>query len=465
VQVGDYVRAEKSATEALRIFRARGDVGSLEHGLAFGNLAQAAYRTGAHDSKYIRDNYVAGLALIEQHHPRNKWRIEMLLGLARAANLDSDFAAAMRYCEQALALVNAKAVDSDGIMEGTLLQTTGNSLAWLNRHAEAEQYLKRAIAAYDSAGGVDHSFAIDGRRELGTMYMWSGRRAEARELLAAALASQERVKGTDDPELTAYVRTDFASTLYLRGELALAEPHMRRAYENWVNASAAALPRARLNLARLYVQQGRFDAAAQQLEGLEAKVIETFGKGSWLHGTTLVRLGELAAARSLPADARAYFERLVRDFPEAQDALSGNPAAARLGLIRLALAEGRIGAARDDARALISAIENSRGRVDLADEEPAAHLLLGVALARGGELRAALPELEIAVQARERMDAPESLWLAEARLHLAETQWRAGQRAAAARLLGLARQAHQAQPYVGPQYSRHLSTARKLISG
>jgi tetratricopeptide (TPR) repeat protein/tRNA A-37 threonylcarbamoyl transferase component Bud32 len=465
VQVGAYAEAEKSATEALRIFRANGDVSSLEHGLAFGNLAQTAYRTGARDSKYIRDQDAAGLTLIEKHHPRNKWRVEMLLGLVRAANLDSDFATALRYCEQALALVNSKTVDGDGIMEGTVLQTYGNALAWVNRQREGEDFLKRAIAAYDRAGGVDHSFAIDGRRELGTMYMWSGRRVEARELLGAALASQERVKGADDPELTAYVRNDFASTLYLRGELALAEPHMRRAFDSWVNVSAATLPRARMNLARLYVQQGRFDQAAQQLEGLEATVVGIFGKGSWLHGTALVRLGELAGARGRSAEAREYFERLVREFPEAEDALSANPAAARLGLIRLALADGRFGAARDDARALISAIQKSRGRVDLADEEPAAQLLLGVALARGGEIRAALPELERAVQARERMDAPESLWLAEARLHLAEARWRAGQRAAAARLLELARLAHQAQPSVGPQYSRYLDEVRKLISG
>ena len=115
-------------------------------------------------------------------------------------------------------------------------------------------------------------------------------------------------------------------------------------------------------------------------------MVQTFGKGSWLHGTALVRLGELAQARGRASDARTYFERLVHEFPEADDALSANPAAARLGLIRLALEEKKFIAARDEARKLIAAIEKSRGRVDLADEEPAAHQprLLGLYTADGG---------------------------------------------------------------------------------
>jgi serine/threonine protein kinase len=455
VQIGDYAAAKRSAGESRDLFIELDDDSSLEHALALGSLAQAAYRTGEPGAEYIRENYAAALALIERHHPRNQWRIEMMMGLQRAANLMGRLDEALAICDRALALIDRHEVDSDGMVHGAVLQIRGNALSWLARHDEAERSMREAIVQYDRAGGRDHSFSADGRRELGDMLMWSGRRAEAVELLAEALATIERVKGPDDPELTAHVRTNYASALFLRGQLAAAEPHMVKALASWRD-SAAALPGAQLNLARLRTLQGRFDEATQVLQGVEADIERIFGKHSWMHGTVLNRQGELALARGRFDEARAHFSQLWSEWKEPADNVTTHPVAGGVGLVKLALAAGDAAAAEKLAREVIATIERSRSRRDMPDEEAAAHLALARAQLALGQFAEARAEATRAVESRERMDAPESLWLADARLVLAESLWRMGDRTGARKLVALARQAHAAQPAIGPQYTRPL---------
>jgi hypothetical protein len=69
---------------------------------------------------------------------------------------------------------------------------------------------------------------------------------------------------------------------------------------------------------------------------------------------------------------------------------------------------------------LLPAIERSVARPDLQDEEAAAHMLLGVALSHSGQPTATRPHLQRAVATREKLDAPESPWLSEARRCLEE---------------------------------------------
>jgi hypothetical protein len=100
----------------------------------------------------------------------------------------------------------------------------------------------------------------------------------------------------------------------------------------------------------------------------------------------------------------------------------------------------------------------------MPDEEAAAHMLLGHALLRAGDAAAAREHLERSVTMRERLDAPESLWLAQARLYLAQCLHRSGDRAGAQRLVDLAVAAHRQHAVVGPQYRSLLSHTRTLIS-
>jgi serine/threonine-protein kinase len=462
-QIGQYEEAEKSATQSLAIFDALGDESTLEHAMAHSSLAQSAYRLGK-GADAVRAGYAAGLALVEKHHPRNKARIDMLLGLARAENYAQDNEAAVRWCEQAKALLDANEVEADGIVRGSTYQVMGHILTWVHRYEESEQLMQAAIIEYDKSGGTDHPFAAEGRHELGKTYMWRGRRTEASKLMGEALATLERTKGPDDPDLTAHVRSDFASNLYLRGEYAAAEPLMRKSYDIIKPLGGTMMPHVEINLGRLYTQQGRFAEAGEHLRGIDAEAAKIFGDGSWMHATALARSGELALAEGRDADARRIFTRLWSEFEEPDDALANNRAAARLGLLRLMLAEGEIAQACTQATELVAAIERSKGRADMPDEEAAARMLLGSALLAGGDAGAAKPHLEAAVTMRERMDAPESLWLAEARLYLAMALHASGDRAGARRLLGLAEGAYRTQGRVGPAYTRLLAQASRSLA-
>ncbi len=428
--------------------------------MAFANLGQVAYRQGKANDGASRRNFESALRLLEAHHPRNKWRLDALLGLARIANLEGNHEQSFEYCKQALALIDTNAVDSDGMARGAVYQNTGNISHWLSRYADAETNMRKAVREYEQSGGPEHPFAIDGKRELGVFLTWTGKRAEAKQLLGEALASQERAKGADDPELTAYSRMDFGHILLLRGELAVAEPHLVRVLNSW-RAAGAPTARPLLYLARIHMEQGRLDQAERELDGIEPIITKTWGEGSWSHATALTRLGDFQLALGRTADARRIFERVRDEWQE--EHLTTNRAYALTALLRMQLAAGDA-AAVSSARDLIAKIEASRSRADMPDEEAAAHMLLGVALMRAGDPAAARGHLERAVAMREQMDAAESLWLAQARLYLAQCLYRSADRAAARRMLDLAAAAHRQHAVLGPQHRDLLTQTRTLIA-
>lgn len=413
-QIGEYAQAEQTAREAVQMFTALGDASTLEHGIALGTLAQAAYRMGRGHESNSRGNFEAALRLIATHHPRNKWRIEMLLGLSRMANLEGKLEQSLQYCRDAVALLEANAVDADGIVRGSVYQSTGSAFHWLSRYDEAEHHMQRAVVAYEQAGGPEHPFAVEGKRELGVFLTWTGRREEAKRLLTEVVAAQERAKGPDDPEVTAYARAALGQVLVARGEFDAAEPQLVRAAAVW-KANKHPVWQAISHLSRMLIAQGRLQEAETWLAGVEAPVIETWGKGSWAHATAVTRIGQLQFAQGKLDAAAATFDRVWNEWQEAPDALNANRANARLGRIRVHLSAREFDQALQLAKDLLPAIERSVARPDLKDEEAAAHMLLGVALRGSGEPDAAKLHLERAVAMREKLDAPESPWLAEAR--------------------------------------------------
>lgn len=463
VQIGDYAAARHSADAAIEIFHAHDAESALEYALAHGTLAQVSYRLGTATDGSMRRHYQKAADLFAAYHPRNKWRIDMLLGLSRAANVDRRFEEALQHAQAAIDLLDSKTVEADGIARGSAYQTAGNALNWLSRNDEAEVLMQRAIAEYDRAGGPEHSFAIEGRRELGAFYGWVGRRAEAKELLATALAAQERAKGRDDPELTAPLRVELGRVLLLRGEYAAAEPQLRKAIEDWGRAGTPTVGPAN-NLARLYIEQGRFEDAARVLDGREAEAEQVFGRGSWLHATTLNREGDLHLAQGRFDEAARYFLRTQADAQDPPDQLGANRAYAEVSLLRLA-ALRRDPALAEQAPALLARIESSASRGDMPDEEAVAHMLCGIGFMRQGKLPEAEMHLEHAVQMRERMDAPESLWLAEARLYLAQQQYFGGNRDAARELVRRAAEAHRMHAQLGPQHRELMRETRRMVAG
>jgi hypothetical protein len=146
-----------------------------------------------------------------------------------------------------------------------------------------------------------------------------------------------------------------------------------------------------------------------------------------------------------------------------EEHLTTNRAYALTALLRIQIAADHAAAA-SSARDLIAKIEASRSRADMPDEEATAHMLLGVALMRVDGPAAAREHLERSVAMRERMDAPESLWLARARLYLAQCLHRSNDQVGARRLLDLAAAAHRQHAVLGPQHRNLLTETRALIA-
>jgi eukaryotic-like serine/threonine-protein kinase len=426
LQSGDYPAAERNANDALQIFRANGDESALEHALAHATLGQVSYRLGTARDGRMRRHFEAARDLLAVHHPRSYWRLEVQTGLARIAQSEGNHEAALKYDQEAVQLFESGAVDADGIARGGVYQSLGNSLNWVSRNDEAERYLRKAIVEFERAGGPNHPYTIDGRRELGSFLGWIGRRQESKATLEGALRAQIDARGADDPQLTSVIRLDLGRVLMMRGEYAAAERELQHVIKTWKVSGASTLA-PMMHLARLHTEQGRFDIAAEELEDIEARAVKRFGKGSWWHAVAINRLAALNLAQGRLEEALRYFMRTRNEGFDPPGEFGPNRAYAEVGLLRVALMQRRDADLVGEARTVISQIESSRARGDMPDEEAAAHMLLGVGLMRGGRIDEAGPHLERAAAMRERMDAPESPLLAEARLYLAQQRRVAGE--------------------------------------
>lgn len=459
VQSGDYPGAVRSATHAQEIFRANDLEAALEYAQTYKILGQANYRLGNYQDGSLLKLYQAGLDLVTKYHPHHAERLSMLSGLSKTEQIMGHHDRALARQLESAKLVEAGEVEIDGIQRGNLYQALGDTLSWAARNDEAEQYMRKAIVEYEKAGGPEHPYASDGKRALGMLIAWWGRREEARALLENAFETQRRTRGDDDPQLTTVIRMDLGRVMLMRGEYVEGERHLQRVAGIW-NKSGQPTITVFIQLGRLHTEQGRFDVAAKELEGVDEGAAKMFGPGSWIHSTALNRLGSLHLAQGQSDDARRYFERSERETKDVEG-ISPNKAYARVGLLRLAISE-RDPRALTMAQELLSQIETTRTRMDMPDEEAAASMLLGAALTRAGKLQEAKAHLEKAVEMRARMDAPDSPLLAEARLYLAQQRLGAGAPDEARALVAEAARALAAQQ-AGPQFHNLLSETRRGI--
>lgn len=457
VQSGDYPAAVRSATAAQEIFRANRLESALEYAETYKILGHANYRLGNYQDGTLLQLYQTGLDLVTKYHPHDAERLSMLAGLSRTEQVLGHHDRSLALLQESAKLAEDGVVKIDGIQRGGLYQSLGDRLSWFARNEEAEQYMRKAIAEYEQAGGPDHPYVSDGKRALGMLIAWWGRREEARALLQSAFETQRRARGDDDPQLTTVIRMDLGRVLLMRGEYVEGEQHLQRVVGIW-SASGQPTINALIQLGRLRTEQGRFDLAAKDLDGIDEAAARMFGPGSWIHSTALNRVGALYLAQGRRGDARRYFERSDQETRDV-DGLNPNRAYARVGLLRLAVAE-RDPQALAMARQLLSQIESAKTRGDMPDEEAATHMLLGAALMRAGDLQQAQPHLEKAVQMRTGMDAPQSPLLAEARLYLAQQRQAAGATEEARALIAAAATALASQR-VGPQFHSLLSDTRR----
>lgn len=463
-QVGDYTQAEKSGLESARILRAAGDDSSLALARAYGSLAQSASRMGKNQDPATTGYFEGALNVYEKYHPRDPMRIGALLAIARHATLRKLDQESLRYCEQALDLIERKIVDVSDYDRGAVYQVMSVRLRGVRRYDDAEKFIERAAQTFEKSIGANHPFTIDAHRERGSLLYLIGRRTEARPILEESVAALERTKGADDPELTTNARIYLAQLLIARGELGLGEKQIVHAHEIVLASKAKTLEvPTRLTLARVQIAQGKIAAAQQTLDGMESLAVNVGGEQSLRHMLALARLGQLALANKQYDQAEKIFSKVI-GWRDTSKHLSSGVANAELGLVRLSLARNEIDNALKRSRQLVKDIEISPERMEMPDAEADAHLLLGAVLSRSGDAVNAKLQLTTALAARERMDASESPWLAEVRLHYAQALQAANELPAARRQLQLAELAFAKDVALGAQYTTLLADTRSLLS-
>jgi predicted Zn-dependent protease len=100
---------------------------------------------------------------------------------------------------------------------------------------------------------------------------------------------------------------------------------------------------------------------------------------------------------------------------------------------------------------------------DYVELEALSRRLIGEALRRSGRITEAEVQLRRAVELRETLDVPDSPWLAQARINLAECLIGKNQRREARSLLKMAAVAQSHQPLLRESYRHELEDARAML--
>ncbi len=217
------------------------------------------------------------------------------------------------------------------------------------------------------------------------------------------------------------------------------------------------------NLCAVLIAEGQLtEARALYDEALDVYG-RYIGEKSHAYAQTLNRGGDLAIAERNPKAAAAVFERVLKEWPPAPGQVPNEYYRAALGLAAADLDLGRDEAARQPVEALLTQILGSPNPSQYVEQEALTRRLLGEALRRSGRLAEAERQLRRAVELRQSLDDPDSPWLAQARISLAECLTATHQTTEARSLLEAAAMAQSHQPRLRDSYRSELKDARATL--
>jgi serine/threonine-protein kinase len=329
-----------------------------------------------------------------------------------------DLAGAERHYRDALALT----LRLNGAASGVTLQTQAKLGGFLHATGRRAEGLALLVDAYTAIGRKETNStqpavaAID--RQLGTALVADGRLAEGERRLAADIADL-RLRYPGSLPLSRALLLH-AGALTAMGRLDTSGAELDESWRLWQRfAGRAAHPALgnpyRLEQSRL--QMARGDAAGS-LEVLDSVVAPTHPERP---------PAQVEAARAAALRAQAFTQ------------------------------QGRWSEAQRTASDALRTIEHSplRERLPLLEAEAAS--ALGQAYRLGGNAAGARAHLERAVALRVAHGAPESAWLSEARIALADCLVDLGDRESARQLVAAAKASHAAHSELGQHFKAPLT--------
>lgn len=359
-------------------------------------------------------------------------QIDALYVAAWSAVRLSEFTRAMDHLREAEKLSDQQ---QDPRRWSDIQFSIGNLLLGLEQVSDAEKKLQDVIQFRRRVLGPEHRQTLRVRRRHAFALLNLERYAEAEEEYRELLRLDEKILGPDHPD-TIWSRYDLATAL--SGEYAGDDEAALEEYRKVLTLREKVLGpedpdtlRSRGNVAVELERLGQRSEAIKELRELvelEKKVLGPEDNG------TLVMLSNLGSDLAETGNLGEAETTLREAFQLRQKTLGPSNHATlhtRESLIETVMLEGRYAEAAEDARAAIRLTETSVG----VDREPSGHYLLGRILEKQGEYKEAEAEIRQAVRISEKINAAESLEVAEGRGHLARNLWRQGKDAEAEQLL------------------------------
>ena len=416
---GGYETGGKLLGDAVRVLERDPAASAAKLGSALIGLGHISYRTQREKGDAL-ERFSAARDTFARYAPGESDHAVSYYGMAHVYEAKGDVASAIRSYREGIAV--SEQIGNPIVLAGGY-QQLGDVMRMQREFTTAREMLTRAVASFEKAGGSDHPFTADARKELAKFLTATGDHAAARAQFEQALAALERTRGPLDPELTADSLSELGAFYYARGDMTRAREHLERsiAASRSIEPHGMFLGSALARLVRAELYAGRIAQAQRLADEYRELVRKQNGEQHLRFGNSRVIDAELLILRGQPAAAVPIVTSVLKQWPAPDGEISTLYLVATPVLVRAAVASGDLKLAEHTARELSDRVNAFKALASaLPEERAAAALRLGQTLCALDRNEAGEPLLREAVTLRESLDDPASPWLAEARNLLAE---------------------------------------------
>ncbi len=309
---------------------------------------------------------------------------------------------------------------------------------------DAEAGLRAALALSRKLNGDLGGATLQTQAKVGGFLHATGRIEEGRRVLEEALAAVQSKEANATPNAVSAVRLFRAMALLAEGRIAEAEHGLRMEIDDLRQHYPGSMPLSRTLVPEVaaLTALGRYQAAGQAAEEAWQLWQATVGEAGAppLRNRYLLEHARVFLAQGDPDGAEQKLNQVVPQEPGLP--LRAEDVQAKLLRAHARLQQHRSAEAVGLAKGALALLQASPLRERFPRLEAEAALRLGQALQRGGDPRPARAHLERSLALREAAEAPNSPWLAEAQVGLADCLIDLGERKLAR---GLVEQAARAQ--------------------
>jgi tetratricopeptide (TPR) repeat protein len=341
------------------------------------------------------------------------------------------------------------------------------SLASAQQFDEAERHFRAALALSERINGLLDGRTLQTKAKLGGFLHASGRREEGMQILQSVLAQLQQKDAGATPDAVSAAKRLLGTAKLAEGQLLAAQELLASEAQDLRQQLPGSAPLARTLL--LHVQAlaalGKYQQAVDALGEAEQLWHAASGAGVQPHTANryVIERAKLALVQGDAAAAQRALQSVAMPAHATQLLVRMDETSSNLALSHASwLQKDYAGAARLAQQAL-DHVSGSPARKHFARLEAEAALRLGLAQHYSGQPVVAQAALSQALALRRATEAPNSPWLAQAMIALADCLIDTGARDAARKLAGEARAVHAAYAELGTHFTAPLAALQARL--